>query len=304
MPQDAASITREGIVRAWIYQENGGDHWGARSFPNDAASRDFRIAEGGADEEGSMGFNHIVWKRMYGDENDCASIRGYLLNNGHPDGAENINMYHPKNSLLGFAMAASDEDCGASNGLYRAFSDMPSYTTAIPVNQRPEAYCYEPVPRGDESCANGDADNIHEFNAVEDHALNLLVKAMVAYNRGTGSLNTHHYFSDLLLSSEASISDGEYRSTAFGYAMRIKEHTQTLDTVDGYLPYVTYIWQGSEAVEDDPDTDADEAQAAWCYVYGEVEWMEGEDFSEVRAAASPFDLTGRPQVPEGQVLCQ
>ncbi len=251
-----------------------------------------------------MGFNHIVWKRMYGDENDCASIRGYLLNNGHPDGAENINMYHPKNSLLGFAMAASDEDCGASNGLYRAFSDMPSYTTAIPVNQRPEAYCYEPVPRGDESCANGDADNIHEFNAVEDHALNLLVKAMVAYNRGTGSLNTHHYFSDLLLSSEASISDGEYRSTAFGYAMRIKEHTQTLDTVDGYLPYVTYIWQGSEAVEDDPDTDADEAQAAWCYVYGEVEWMEGEDFSEVRAAASPFDLTGRPQVPEGQVLCQ
>ncbi|WP_144407549.1 hypothetical protein [Gynuella sunshinyii] len=88
--------------------------------------------------------------------------------------------------------------------------------------------------------------------------------------------------------------------------MKIKEKTQTMTGMSGYLPYVTYIWVGERGLDingdgdtedtlaDDPRTEAEgdavnEAQEpAWCFKYGEEEWMAGIVFSDAHDESERF----------------
>ncbi|MEJ2046167.1 MAG: hypothetical protein P8X89_23165 [Reinekea sp.] len=230
----------------------------------------YRMYESG-DEEGSSGFNHIVWKRLYGDEETCDSIRGYLLNaDNEPGDTENINVYMPKNSILAFGVATADRDCQFSNGLFRAYSAEQTYQTNIPEADRPVSYCYKSIPTElDASCTA--AGNLIEYTDTQDTGMNLPVKAMMAYNRGTRGLDTSHYFSNMVLKSRPNLN-----GTRFDYAMRIKQHTQE-DDLDGYLPYVTYVWPGTDANNDgEPD---------WCFAYGEEEWLSGTTYNSTLTAS-------------------
>ncbi|MFQ3172805.1 MAG: hypothetical protein ACI9DG_002848 [Oleispira sp.] len=136
-PENAKTITRIGLLKAWNYQENGGHFWGTGDYQRSP----FRIYEGYSDEEGSFGFNHIVWKRMYSKTkatDDCLSFRGYIADK------HNVNLFHPKNSLMAF-VAASADGCGSSRGLYWSYVEpdvAKGYASTIFEAERPKAYCY------------------------------------------------------------------------------------------------------------------------------------------------------------------
>jgi hypothetical protein len=288
LPEAANGFTVQGLIRAWTEQESNNTHWGGTS----SNTADYRLFEGAADDEGSMGFNHIVWKRLYGAETDCDEVRGYIGD------TSNINMYNPINSLYGLIAAGSHSNCSSSNGLHEAFVDE-DYVTDIPVVDRPAAYCYEAIntlSTANNRCATiTDVSRaVNNFIDTQDAGMHLLGEAMVGYNAGsrypdpiTVGTQVLHYFGNRMLGSIRQVSSGSYVKTRFGYWMAIKGHTQT-DTQPGYLPYTTYIWPnnlpgeaglGLNLNNDDIISNvanADgiiEANTPWCYGYGELDWM-------------------------------
>ncbi len=287
-PEDANTLTIEGVIKAWVQQESDNIHWGGGSYQR----TDYRMYEGAGDEQGSMGFNHIVWKRLYGPENACNDIRGYIGD------ASNVNMYEPVNSLYGLIVAGSQTNCLYANGLYQAFAQAGdnSYRDDIPEGQRPVAYCYETLESNSNCIAN---DNVrHAFTATVDDGIYLLGKALVGYNAGTGRPSTHYFGSRLLLSSRETTSDGNsYLPTMFGYWMSIKNKTQN-DTQPGYIPYMNFLWasnqngldvDGDNIIGDNPATPdiiegvidgVSETEIPWCYSYGEKDWMSPNIISE------------------------
>jgi hypothetical protein len=282
-PGAASGLRHDGFFYAWSEQETGGKVWGNTGFPR----TDYRIHEGSGDEEGSMGFNHIVWKRMYGRESSCASNRGYLLNGGQvaPSGSgRNVNLYDPFNSLMAFLAAASDSDCGLSNGLYKALVQN-SYTVAIPATMRPIRWCYESVEgAGNGPSCTSDPARLQDFTDTEDAGLNLLGKAVIAYNRGAAvttrnnnGLGQWSYFQFLLTAPRRP--GGQFSPTRFGYWLGVKDKSWALRTsIDGYLPYVTYVWPGAHHPPGHPQA----GQPQWCFAYGEREWRAGIAYNQAR----------------------
>ncbi|AJQ92868.1 hypothetical Protein YC6258_00818 [Gynuella sunshinyii YC6258] len=287
-PADAQGLTRADILKAWMQQESGGAFWGTNQKGYQATP--YRINEGGGSEEkGSMGFNQIVWQRTYGPEHDCDSIRGYVTRGGVE--VSNVNQYYPRDNLFSFVAAIADDACTYTRGLYNAYvSDSNRfYQTAITAPQRPFKYCYETRNHAATSSCARNHTTWRAFIDDHDSGLNLLGKGIIAYNHGTGDLAGLNYFSTryMLKSDPASTST----STNFDYWMKIKEKTQTMTGMSGYLPYVTYIWVGERGLDingdgdtedtlaDDPRTEAEgdavnEAQEpAWCFKYGEEEWI-------------------------------
>jgi hypothetical protein len=69
------------------------------------------------------------------------------------------------------------------------------------------------------------------------------------------------------------------------------------------LPYWTYIWEGAAEVPENPATPELEYKAAWCFAYGEEEWMDRKIFNKV-AEAARGDLLVDPQIqPQGRINC-
>jgi hypothetical protein len=97
----------------------------------------------------------------------------------------------------------------------------------------------------------------------------------------------NHYFSDFVLKSTPDIRDGNFVQTKFGYAMRIKEHTQSLNEVDGYLPFMTYLWVGgrfppTQIVGGEEVVHPQAGQPEWCFAYGEEDWVRGVNFASAK----------------------
>jgi hypothetical protein len=308
-PQVAQGIAREGVFKSWILQEvgNGAIFWG-NNISNYQPSP-YRINEGGGDEEGSMGYNHIVWKRMYGAENSCESNRGFLTN-----GVENINLYHPVNSALAFLAAASDSACTYSRGLYNAYittqgQTTPDYVVAHPQQNTPLSYCYETTAPGDmvgPRCSRaGNQANWIAFNSTHDDGYNLLGKAVIAYNQGANAnnLRNNSYFT-ALQGMPRRTPAGNFSPTHFGYWLGVKQQSWTIQAdIGGYLPFVTYIWVGARYPQTDPVTGQphlNAGQPEWCFAYGEKEWMAGRRYADVRTAAIGSMLN--PAV--GRIACQ
>jgi hypothetical protein len=285
-PDSANKISRKSILRSWNLKENAGEFWGTGSYQRTP----FRIFEGSADEKGSFGFNHIIWDRMYGSDPDCSSLRGYITS-AKSKMTHNINLFSPKNSLLAF-LAASADNCGSSNGLYRAYTEIVktlSYKTDIEEFERPEAYCFIDTAVGN-SCARivENKNRWINYDATEVSGQELLGKAIIAYNRGANNFGDEHYFDDeIMLKSDPNI---KKTGQKFDYWMQIKKITQTKSGIEGYIPYVTYLWKGGlgfdangsggalENILNDPLTlDVDETYnenlIPWCLLYGEKDWM-------------------------------
>lgn len=324
-PAEAKNITRREIYKTWIQQESGGIFWGTNA--KNYQSTPFRVHEGGGENEGSMGFNHIVWKRMYGPENGCLSNRGYLLpeKDQTDENDSNVNLYRPQNSFFAFLAAASDPECKTSNGLYKAYSTQKTYNTDILGTSMPVAYCYE--PKSGTRCVES-GNNRHAYTAEKDTGLNLLGKAVMAYNHGTGGLTGNNYFSSTLMlksnpqnnaddKGELISKDNPILPVHFNYWLTIKKKTQNDSTLAGYLPFVTYIWKGGESggydlnidgqiadLADDPKTPdvvdpVVETTLPWCFSYGEKEWMEGMTWTKTMESAKG-SLT---RLPAGRIKC-
>ncbi|MEJ2066231.1 MAG: hypothetical protein P8X74_23620 [Reinekea sp.] len=293
-PDNAKGIKRSDIFKAWVLQESGGYFWGAAQG-NKLQHTPFRVHEGGGDEHGSMGFNHALWRKMYGVVHECDSFRGY---NSH--GGYNVNLYHPKNSLLAF-WASAAENCSSASGMYLAYAATENtYKTEIKDNKyKPKRYCYE--DKSDSDRCKADSDKWEEFTDTKDQKLNLLGKAIMAYNTGDGKLHKRNYFSDVQMLRSQPIgkknSKGKWQmgSTKLAYWLSIKLKTQNRPGMSGYLPLVSYIWEGGKGFDvngdgsiadviDDPATPEDEAvtetTVPWCFVYGEGAWMRGVTFDD------------------------
>lgn len=286
-PAAAKPLTRKGLLKSWVYQESGNLFWGAG-----APETPYRMLEGSADEWGSMGFNHVLWPKMYGRTTRCISVRGYakpVTTKGNI--SEGVNMYKPKNNLLGLVAAASDDKCTSSDGLYRAFIDTAPKTTYKRVEKKPPlAVCYL------DDCQNAGKNDWHKL-AVDaatgyytDDSLMLLAKGIIAYNGGTGHfhLTGGSYFSILKSKPIGKVdSRGNFTMTAthFGYWLSIKHRSRLFfdqGEISGYLPYAEYEWPG-------PDRNKD-GHPDFCFLYGEREWRSGLIYSVVRRDAKRFNL--------------
>lgn len=69
------------------------------------------------------------------------------------------------------------------------------------------------------------------------------------------------------------------------------------------LPYRTYIWEGPAEVPENPATPEIEYKAAWCFKYGEEEWMARKKFDDVKKGAKSEDKYGNSQIPKGRAQC-
>ena len=289
-PDNAKTITRIGLLIAWNYQENGGEFWGTGDYQRTP----FRIYEGYSDEEGSFGFNHIVWKRMYSKTpatDDCSSFRGYL------EDKHNVNLFHPKNSLMAF-VAASADGCGSSRGLYWSYVKpdvAKGYASDIPEAERPKAYCYLDKDKAtycDRTVAN--KEHWKTYSATKVSGQELLGKAIIAYNRGANGFGERHYFSTTqMLKSDP---NKKQLNRTFDYWMKIKEKTQTRAGITGYIPYVTYLWKGGLGFDVNKDGEVKdiianpaaippveaviETTVPWCFLYGEKDWISPYTISE------------------------
>jgi hypothetical protein len=73
-----------------------------------------------------------------------------------------------------------------------------------------------------------------------------------------------------------------------------------------HLPYRQYIWQGGTYAADLTDAAGNpdpRAGQAWCFEYGESEWLSGTTFSTVSQNASDTDARGNPHTPQGRIDC-
>lgn len=88
------------------------------------------------------------------------------------------------------------------------------------------------------------------------------------------------------------------RTVAIKYAMNVMHDTNKIN-----LPKRSYIFEGAAEVPDNPATPELEYKAAWCFAYGEEEWLAGKVFDDVKKAANSEDKYGNPQIPEGRAQC-
>jgi hypothetical protein len=145
----------------------------------------------------------------------------------------------------------------------------------------------------------------------QDDALELLSKAIGAYNQGAGRFNGTDSWSEMLISlprslyQEATATDVQKsKIVAILYVMETLKNQSASKPDQNILPYRTYIWEGAAEVPENPATPELEYKAGWCFKYGEEEWMAKKIFKTVKDAADNFDLAGRPQTPVGQISCQ
>ncbi len=97
-------ISRKDVMRAWIAKESGGLYWGGGKPKNTP----YRMTEGELDEHGSFGYNQVLFTFTQYGMNKCSDIDG-------------VNLYHPKNNLLGQIAFASSDDGNCGRSLYLSF---------------------------------------------------------------------------------------------------------------------------------------------------------------------------------------
>lgn len=84
---------------------------------------------------------------------------------------------------------------------------------------------------------------------------------------------------------------------SFDYWMQIKKITQTKAGITGYIPYVTYLWEGGLGFDVNKDGKVKDIVAnpaaippveaviettiPWCFLYGEKDWITPYTISEL-----------------------
>ncbi len=179
-PGTAGDDGRKDLIRAWARQESDQGQWGY-------GGHNFRITMGAADEEGSIGFDQIVNTHKYGTLN-IASI-------------EDLNLYHPKDNVRGFAVFSADHDAEAKSGggFHKGFGDG-SYTTSGHPTDYPRLANYTDDTRA------------------------ILLKSVMAYNRGSGdSAALREPWADMLRNYDALPANTKMhgRRSAMRYALDV-----------------------------------------------------------------------------------
>lgn len=163
--------------------------------------------------------------------------------------------------------------------------------TTAKVATKPLSYCYE-SRASTESCTK-DATTWTSYSGSDDE-YDILGKALMLYNWGTGASGTAMV--DRLRTEVATIKNGNFKQTHYGYLMAIKEKTWNYRPADGgYLPYRTYIWKGGTIdakTTTDPNTGVVTTTPAqdWCFAFGERDWSSGTTFDDAKDYSEKYQL--------------
>ena len=105
------SGTREEMLTAWLTHESQGIMWGVRGARY--VDYEFRLGEGGGDEYGSLGLNHILFTYVYGqDRVNCEHLDAFRT-------GATTTQYDPKESARNLIKFVSYRDANcAGNGVH------------------------------------------------------------------------------------------------------------------------------------------------------------------------------------------
>lgn len=275
--------TRVDLLIAWKARE-ADSHWGSRAGH---PPTDFRMTEGGADELGSMSYNQVQFHFRY-------SRKPY---NVHKNA--NLNYFDPEDNLKGFIVHTAGKPTATGSGL----SMSGSFYQAFSANSMAKGYGTS-GPVGYKNCDDAGVCGAMKKLGIKEDNYELLAKAIAAYNLNPGGSAWPNILKDKPKGSCASC----------GYTIDVRNSKSKLG-----LPYRQYIWKGGKNPADMPILDANgspeleadgvtqkvhpDAGKDWCFAYGESEWMEGKQWSNIKQNASPKSARGVWQTPVGQVDC-
>lgn len=144
------------------------------------------------------------------------------------------------------------------------------------------------------------------IGAHQDDALELLSKALGAYNQGSGRFNGADSWTEMLINyprplyQEAGATDVQKsKIVAIKHVMETLKNQSKPD--QNILPYRTYIWEGGkyppfqftetgELVLGETGVPAVHPKAGedWCFKYGEDEWFSRLKFDDVKKQSKEF----------------
>jgi hypothetical protein len=285
------SFHRRDILKAMASKEASSLHWGSVG--------NHRMMVGGWDELHSKGFNQIQNLFTYGARSSQGDQRGgprcHYVSAYTQSGKSVINHYDPVINIIAKAAFAAGGggtngggDCGRS--FYVGFH-LEEYTAKHDLAGT--------VLR--KTIMGTEPPTIVTDNKYSDDTYEVLVKALGGYNQGAGTFNDTTSWSELLLTK--SVKGKSLQEKAMRYGLDILKNTNVVNGVNSNhgigLPLRSYIWEGAAEVPENPATPELEYKAAWCFAYGEEEWVAGKKFEKTKTNAIGTAL--KPAV--GRINC-
>ena len=274
---------RNAFLRNWITKEST-HHWGSNR--RNYQSTPYRMAEGGADEHGSLSFSQLLYGHRYG-LTPCAV-----------HDAAKLNLYHPGDNVKTFVLhTASDNVAGAGQTkckglIYRGFVDQNLDKTFV-------------SDTGTINNKNGNVNDLVGYRhnnggvtvipASEDN-YDVLSKAVMGYNSGETYADNYSWSKFIKYKEYQANSNRNTGKICHScrYSIEVRE-TIFKDNLR------TFIWAGERqpATLTDGSVNPQAGEPVWCFAFGEKEWVEGKKFNLVQKAAIGDALT--PGV--GRVNC-
>ncbi len=262
------AYSRKRLLIAWKTRETS-SHWG-QGHP----ATNYRMTEGGGDELGSMSYNQVWFAYRYSD-NPLALHRDVGL-----------NYYDPEENLKGFIIHTAGQATGDANsyGHTGAFYQLFDEGTLGRAYNNRELVGYRYCP------TTGACGAVTAIGTNEDD-YEKLARGIAAYNTSPGNQSWPVILRN---TSHCTI-------CAVNYSIDVRNSSAKFN-----LPYRQYIWQGGTYPADLTDASGNpdpRAGQAWCFGYGESEWLSGTTYAQARQNASDTNADGAPQTPIGRVNC-
>jgi hypothetical protein len=289
----ASGKSRLDLVKAWKLQESP-YHWGSNTANKNGSSNHataFRMAEGGADEQGSLSFSQLLYKYRYSDK-PCTVHKEAGLNLYNPK--ENIQSFAVHLAMKATAVKSTELNC-SHGGFYRAFK-MDSFKEDYNATTDLKGY------------KQGTKTVILSPTTINEDDYELFSKGIGVYNGFGGGFSNNSW--PYLMKNKnkppkddpstktvnESVSNDGKNCFSCMYSINIKNEKFG-------LPYRSYIWEGAAEVPENPATPELEYKAAWCFEYGEEEWMAGKVFVDVKTEADLYDEEGDEKAQVGAINC-
>jgi hypothetical protein len=268
-----AAFSRESLLKAWISEESP-YHWGGNAKNYQATA--YRMAEGGADEHGSLSFSQLLYGYRFGIS-ACKA---------HTD--TDLNPYAAADQVKIFTVhtAATANCLGGMNQAFVSNNLTRSYESVKNVG-------------GDISDLVGVKGVTAALGAADDN-YEKLAKAIFYYNSPHDwikGLSWPYIMKYLTYKKDSDQNEKDPNNSNLGICHSCRYSIQVREKVFPELR--TYIWAGERY----PVGHAQAGDPVWCFVFGEQDWMDGKVFDEVKQEADDVDIAGKPQTPIGRVNC-
>ncbi len=248
---------RDDVMKAWVAQESSGVYWGGGKPQNTP----YRMTEGGAEERGSFGYNQVQFTFTGYGSNKCSTL-------------EDVNLYHPKNNLLGMVAYASKNTPNCGRSFYNAFNTVLSENfdksfdntnnlnaTLVGYGNKLSDGSVKYVKTGSAALAPDDYDRLHKalagYNGDGNRVFKCSLADVVIGVEKTWSKNGVTY------TKECDKPFAGFRDIFKTYSAQIL-HDGNAENNKLKLPDRVYVWKVDDGVE------------VYCFAFGEKEWMNPE----------------------------